>query len=133
MYDESYDEAAAEWIKGFHEFKPTERTGKYHWDWGGMPPKEEYYRPSWKEGEATWLQVYETVSEGTPVTPSFATPEELVQYLATKGDFWDQRRGDAPWGRANAEAFVKDGWAPSMMFIPGNGVVESKDTPTQSC
>lgn len=84
----------------------------------GRPPDPDYYRP-WKDEDATWFQVWETVSEGTPVTPPFATKEELVDYLATKGDFWDQRRGDGPWVRTNAEAFVGSGWAPTLMVKDG--------------
>lgn len=128
LYDESYDLAAQTWIKEFKKFKPSAKTAKYFWDWSGMPPKQEYYRPEWKKGTATWFQVYETVSEGTPVTPPFETQDELIAYLSTKGDFWDHRRGDGPWTRANAEAFVKeDGWVPSMMMAPGKGLLQSKD------
>lgn len=91
--------------------------------WFGSPsPDPKSYHPKWADGEATWYQVYETVSEGTPVTPPFATQAELVDYLVENGDFWDQsrrRRGlddSAPWSRRQAEAFVYgDGWAPSFV------------------
>lgn len=91
--------------------------------WNGQPPDPAYYRPKWEEGSATWYQVYQTVSEGTPVTPPFATKEELVEYLVANGDFWDQRRRKdgvthmpcEPWGRKAAESFVGAGFAPSMM------------------
>jgi hypothetical protein len=36
-----------------------------------------------QDKEATWFQAWETVTEGTPVTPPFATTDELVDYLAT--------------------------------------------------
>lgn len=93
--------------------------------WHGQPPDPSRHRPKWPAGSATWWQVYETVSEGTPVTPPFATPEELVNYLATHGDFWDQRRRAegrtsmpcGPWPREHAEAFVKRGWAPSVVVV----------------
>lgn len=131
MRDEPYDKAAMEWVADFKKFKPK-KDAKYFWDWYGMPPERDYYRPNWKPKEATWFQVYETVSEGTPVTPPFATQAELIDYLATHGDFWDQRRGDGPWSRQNAEQFVKDEYAPSMITIPGKGTFASKDTPTAS-
>lgn len=90
-------------------------------DWHGEPPDRDYYRPRWTE-EPTWYQVYETVSEGTPVTPPFATKEELIDYLCANGDFWDQRqRRDGvggmncqPWSREVATNFVNAGWAPSF-------------------
>lgn len=88
------------------------------------------YRPDWKPEEATWFQMYETVSEGTPVTPPFETREELVEYLVANGCFWDQKRrarglsGDwmrcSPWTREEATKFVfGDGWMPSMTVQNG--------------
>jgi hypothetical protein len=87
-------------------------------DYFGRAPDKNDYVPDWKKKEATWFQVYETVSEGTPVTPPFATREELVEHLCTQKDFW----GDGPVSRKAATAFVmEDGWAPSMSLE--NGVV----------
>lgn len=63
-------------------------------------------------------QVWETVSEGSPITPVFATREELVEHLVTVGA-WEQK-----WDRAAAEAFTADGWAPSMVASPATGVVQ---------
>jgi hypothetical protein len=94
--------------------------------WHGEPPDPDYYRPRWDESTATWFQVYETVSEGTPVTPPFATKDELVEYLSTYGDFWDQKRGDGPWSRANAEQFVSRGHAMSLMVVRTAGSVDIK-------
>lgn len=67
-----------------------------------------------------WWQVWETVSEGSPVTPAFATREELIDYLVANGDAWDQKRGDGGWSRENAESFVGDGWAPSLIGAAGS-------------
>ena len=93
---------------------------------GGGPKSDDYV--DFEGKEATWWQVYETVSEGTPVTPPFETREELVEYLVENGDFWDQKRRSEgntimpcePWSRRNAEAFVMgSGWAPSMVIDNG--------------
>jgi hypothetical protein len=73
------------------------------------------------------------VSEGTPVSPPFATKEELADYLAERGDFWDQKRcltpewvtlwggtpGISGWGKEAAYRFVNAGWAPSMIATGG--------------
>lgn len=67
--------------------------------------------------QPTWYQVYETVSDGTPVTPPFATTQELIEYLVQYGDFWDQHRGDGGWIRAYAERFVESEWSPSLVVI----------------
>lgn len=92
-------------------------------NWGGNAPDPEYYRPKWSEEEATWFQAYETVSEGTPVSPPFATTEELAQYLAANGDFWyqkDQEEGRSTFRTkptlAQARAFVGDGFAMTIVL-----------------
>lgn len=69
------------------------------------------------EGEG-W-QVWETVSEGSPVTPVFPTKEALVDYLAANGDTWCQKRGENPPSREAAQAFVDGGWVPSMVMVGG--------------
>jgi hypothetical protein len=133
MYRRSYEEEKREWIDGLLAWERGERPSYYarggddeYWEYAGNPPDKRYYAP-FKEEECTWYQVWETVSEGTPVTPPFATKEELIDYLATHGDFWDQRRGNGPWSRAAATKFVmSDGWAPSMV-IAGGVVYEAKD------
>lgn len=84
----------------------------------GTPPNPAYYRP-WRDDEATWFQVWETVSEGTPVTPPFASRSELVDYLVAGGDDWDRKRGTGGYSREQAEAFVNAGWAPSMVISSG--------------
>ena len=98
----------------------------YH---GGGPTSDAYV--DFEGHEPTWFQVYETVSEGTPVTPPFEKQQELVDYLVANGDFWDQsRRAEgsrggfqmpcAPWSRKNAESFVMTtGWAPTMVVDGG--------------
>lgn len=64
-------------------------------------------------------QVWETVSEGSPVTPVFATAEELMAYLVEGGDAWDRKHGEPGWKQENAEAFVRAGWAPSLVLAEG--------------
>ena len=41
--------------------------------------------PEWTAEEATHFMMYETCSEGTPISPAFATIEELAHYLADTG------------------------------------------------
>lgn len=118
MFDKSYAEARALWLEGLAAHKPEEHDGADFWEWEGMPPDREYYRP-WADQEATWYQLWETVSEGTPVTPPYATKEELADYLAEHGDAWDQNRGDGPWGKERAQAFIRSGLAPSGMSVGG--------------
>lgn len=118
-------EGALESFKKDVEEKGWKEALAYH---GGGPNPDDYV--DYEGREATWYQIYETVSEGTPVTPAFATKEELVEYLVQNGDFWDQKRraeGDSfmpcdPWTREAAERFVGNEWAPSMVVDSGRVV-----------
>lgn len=56
----------------------------YYWEYE-PPPDPDRHRPAFG-AEATWYQVYETVTEGTPVTPPFETLAELVDWLVEKGE-----------------------------------------------
>lgn len=38
--------------------------------------------PQWPAAQRTHLMMYETTTEGTPISPAFETPEELVRWLA---------------------------------------------------
>lgn len=127
MYDRTYEFARKEWLDGLAAHRPEEHDGVDFWEYDGGPPDRAYYRP-WEDKEATWYQLWETVTEGTPVSPPFETKEELAQYLAGSGDFWDQKRGDPGWGIDSATAFVKAGYAPSFA-IAGGHVIASKDIP----
>lgn len=120
LHDDDVETAFKTWLEGWAKWPQDEECDpanpyRSFCEWNGEPPDPEYYRPAWKDEEATWYQVYETVSEGTPVTPPFATKEELVDYLVASGDFWDQKRGDGGWKRENAEKFVEAGSACSMV------------------
>ncbi len=54
-------------------------------EWSGERPIPEDYMPTWVEGEATMYVMYEDTSEGTPISPPFADPYELAQWLANTG------------------------------------------------
>lgn len=137
MFDSTVDDDYAEWIEEFEKFKSgelAEVAEKYNYNlkapyaafcsWWGCPPDPEYRRPFWKEEDITHYQMYETVSEGTPVSPVFENKDQLIDYLVENGDYWDQsRRKQAscsmncdPWSREQAENFVKAEWKPSMIF-----------------
>jgi len=146
LHNMPYSKAIGDWIRAHDQWKagvhedqakrPEYRTKYPHYaQYAGNPPSVEYYRPEWPEwpeDQMTWFQVYETVSEGTPVTPPFATREELVEYLVANGDYWDQQRRAegrpakecGPWSRVNAERFVfGEGSIPSMII--DHGVVKT--------
>lgn len=89
----------------------------------GEEPDPKGYMPVFDipEDELGWC-LYETVSEGTPVTPVFATADELIEHLATVGQDWDQ----VPLRRESAEAIVRGGGTfGSFIAIGGRGVLDS--------
>lgn len=130
LYDNDYETAAEAWVYNFqlwqtgrHEdqLKHPSIYGKikYYWECE-MPPDAEYYRErKWTAEEATHYQVYQNVSEGSPVTPHFATQEELIEYLCTYGECYGEAYASGPWTRASAERLVKDEYVPSMIVADG--------------
>jgi hypothetical protein len=50
-------------------------------EWDGNKPKKEKYMPEWPAKQLTHYQMYETCTEGTPISPVMATPEELARWL----------------------------------------------------
>ncbi len=60
-------------------------------------------------------QLWETVNEGSPMSPVFATADELAGWMSdpARGDRWVP--GDV------ALKFVEKGWAPSGVLTPGRG------------
>jgi hypothetical protein len=48
-------------------------------------PSPDEHMPEFEEGTAVGWCMYETTSEGTPISPVFETPEELARWLADTG------------------------------------------------
>lgn len=90
----------------------SKANGNIYEDWGGKPPRPPSpydYMPS-----GNWFQLFENVSEGTPLSPPFATKEELVEWLVNNRDYIDHQ-----WTRPQAEGMVKSGYSPSMIMTNG--------------
>jgi len=137
LYDDCAQAKFDEWLEEYKEWcesgmaKAMSEEPKFEYpnqpfrsfcDCNGIIDPENY-RPSWDENTATWYQAYETVSEGTPLTPPFETEDELINYLVTFGDFWGNR-----WSIEAATNFVKnDCWQPSAAIINGVAIDLSKE------
>lgn len=62
-------------------------------------------------------QLWETVSEGSPISPVFATADELATWMSDPARDYD-------WVPAEtAAAFIADGWAPTLIGSAETGVV----------
>jgi len=128
-----WDLAAAKWAEGFEEdfsdWKPDAPvkwklrdadTLKYalYSDYAGSRPRKKDYMPEFAPGTANHLMMYEDCTEGTPISPSFATPEELAHWLADNNASACGREG------ATYEQWLRvcqGGYAPSMV-LDANGL-----------
>lgn len=81
------DEFVTNWNSNpAHDWHKAPENPTFDW-WMEEPdePNPEYYMPNWKDEETTHFMMYENTSEGTPISPAFATPEELATWLADTG------------------------------------------------
>lgn len=69
-----------------------------------------HYDPPTGDG----YQVWETVSAGSPISPVFVTPDEVVGWLVAAG-----------YTRAGSQKFVEMGWSPSGIMVAGHGYVDA--------
>ena len=74
----------------------------------GLTEEEEDSWTDTEPPEGEGYQVWETVSEGSPVSPVFQEEYELIDWCVEQG-----------YGRAAAKEFVKIGWVPSMVISKG--------------
>jgi hypothetical protein len=89
-------------------------------DYYGQAPDLADYMPQWAPEERTHFMMYEDTSEGTPISPAFATAEELARWLAdtSASSFADHTASYEAWLRV-----ANGGFAPSMIIE--NGVMKS--------
>jgi hypothetical protein len=111
MYDQDFMTArrnwqahADAWASGRHPdlmlLSVAERAAcpRYE-DWNDVPPNDpRWYRPAWSEDEATAFQLYETTTEGTPLSPVCPTLDALVEWCVSEGK-----------SREDARSIVQDG------------------------
>jgi hypothetical protein len=129
MFDEKFSAALAEWLTDFDRVRAGNLTeDETRWyplglgDWlkENTAPDPSYYMPEWPDAERTHLMMYEDTSEGTPISPAFATPEELARWLVANNAsaFAGETASYEAWLR-----IAKGGWAPSVII--SGGVLQS--------
>lgn len=102
--------------EGYIRFRPLfSRDILEHCD-EGRTINEAYLMPEWTEEEKELFAMYETVSEGTPISPPFETAEDLARWLANTGAsaFDDMTATYEEWLRV-----CKGGYAPTAVIVDG--------------
>ena len=84
-----WNEHSSNWQKGLYlksigsQWIPIPDEYKHYsyeeWDMDRPDPAD--YMPDWDKSERTHYQMYENTTEGTPLSPAFATEDELIDYL----------------------------------------------------
>lgn len=85
-----WDEAVAKWNEGLRydydtmQWMPIEggSQGMTYAEYNGERPDPREYTPLWPLSRCTHWQMYEEVTEGTPISPVFASAEELARWMA---------------------------------------------------
>lgn len=148
LYDEAFDDAIATWMKEATDWVARVRAGETveHWYaddeteamwaranpfrayalWWDAPPDPNTYRDRFA-GEPTAYQVYETVTEGTPISPVFTAEDDLIAWMMQDHQYGPDTphpewlKWEALSERA-AREFLKAGSAPSLVSTPQYGV-----------
>jgi len=122
---DEWDSECAKWKAGWRPSYAGEESRDLAYEqFAGQRPHRDDYMPNWPESERTHFMMYEDTSEGTPISPAFATPEELAQWLADSGA--------SALGSSTATYDVwlrvaKGGWAPSAIYTPESGFKNGVD------
>jgi len=112
------------WDKGLKDnykggTEPHNNSMTYE-EWDGEKPDPKDYMPDFAEGTTTYYQMYETCSEGTPLSPPMKTPEELARYLA---DHEASAFGDMTATYEDWLCTIKRGGAPSLYITKDYGLI----------
>lgn len=100
---------------GWKPITPDQPFGGFD-DVVGEKPDPEQYMPEWPEEAKTHMQMYETSTEGTPISPVMEKAEELAQWLV------DNEASAFAGDTASYEgwlATIHQGFAPAMMHSGG--------------
>jgi hypothetical protein len=87
-----------------------------HEAYAGQRAEAEAWEPTEPPAGDGW-QLWETVSEGSPISPVFASAGDLAAWMS------NPERGKDWVPPAVAAKFVAEGWAPSLIGSPETGIV----------
>jgi hypothetical protein len=79
MWDAGYIESYID--TGIWLSRSGDQLNSTYEEWEGEQPEQKDYIPDWPTHERTHYMMYESVTEGTPISPAFATKEDLASWL----------------------------------------------------
>jgi hypothetical protein len=85
---DEWDEENAKWQAGWRPDYFSGADGdecRFYDQYAGKRPYSGDYMPDWPESERTHFQMYEDTTEGTPISPVFATMEDCARWCADNG------------------------------------------------
>ena len=80
-YGKSYSQVVKEYNNEKEEYDLAGSEMTFE-SWHDKLPSPSEYMPEFPENEKLYYQMYETCSEGTPISPVMETPEELAKWLS---------------------------------------------------
>jgi len=110
LFDQTFADAIWDWYKELVAWQVQPRGGFSFEEWVGARPNPGGYRPEWSR-EPSCYQIYENVTEGTPVSPIFMSLDEMYAWLIKRG-----------FSEKTSSKFIETGYAFSMVFVLGKGV-----------
>ena len=110
-YNQYIPMCSMEFYEEYKKWVTIEEYIEEHWDsaWYEYGLDTNNYTPNWD-----WYQLYECVSEWTPITPPFETLEELRDWLINNNDYWDNK-----WSESAIDNMLSDWFAMSWVFVWG--------------
>lgn len=105
----------SDWSGGWEPIGPDIASKTYE-QWDGERPAQVDYMPDWPIEQRTHYQMYETCTEGTPISPVMDSPEKLARWLADNkaSAFGSQTATYEQW-----LGMIGEGWAPSGVIAGG--------------
>lgn len=86
---DQWDEECAKWKAGWRpDCCSVEDCAMAYEQYEGQRPHRDDYMPNWPIEDRTHLMMYENTTEGTPISPAFATAEELARWLVDNNATW---------------------------------------------
>jgi hypothetical protein len=117
---QEWQENLDKWLLGTHEEQVERRYDFYDYtptyaafvEWKGRSPDPERHRTrKWSMEEATAYQIYETVTEGTPVSPVFPDAAAMIAWLIQQGHSEQSAREFLHYGSVPSGAVVNGSFA----------------------